>query len=213
LLRGWRSGGSTIDVGAIPARPAAATTTTVAVLGTADIFAAGQREVPDFEGGGGTLPSKVGVGDHRTMKVTAVKGSVFCDASKMRGSSADGPCAGVNGPTDIASYQGISGILDKDSNDFLVGVFLGRKVPASPPPRLDFSDAKLGTAFTTLKPKLGQTFFIGNGRTASGARHRYAVPSGATRLFLGIADAAYFNGSPGYYGDNGGKWTVTVRLR
>lgn len=39
------------------------------------------------------------------------------------------------------------------------------------------------------------------------------VPSTATLLYLGIPDAFSFNGTPGYYGDNTGSFSVTVSAR
>ena len=51
---------------------------------------------------------------------------------------------------------------------FLVGVFLDEREPADPAPeRLDFSTSE---NYSTLSPLIGQVFFIGDGRSASGAR-------------------------------------------
>jgi hypothetical protein len=87
---------------------------------------------------------------------------------------------------------------------FLVGVFLTDAAPSDPaPPRLDFSrHDRRGL----LAPRLGQTFMVGDGKGRA-----YRVPSGATRLYLGFADAYQYQGAPGWYGNNGGKLTVTVR--
>ena len=71
-------------------------------------------------------------------------------------------------------------------------------------------------------PLLGQVFFIGDGLTGtdgvnvgSGSTQTFQVPTTATRLFLGFADA--FNnfstsggGSPGAYGDNTGSLSVNI---
>jgi hypothetical protein len=95
---------------------------------------------------------------------------------------------------------------------FLVGVFLGDAEPADPAPkRLDFTDGcEQSCDVDRIEPRLGQTFFIGAG---GGDRPRYVAPEGATRLFLGVADAYFTTGLPGWYGNNSGGWTVTVRLR
>jgi hypothetical protein len=75
---------------------------------------------------------------------------------------------------------------------------------------LDFSSSAIGGGFTALSPQLGQTFLIGTGRTSSGELHQITVPAGATRLFLGIADGADFEGDPGYYDDDGGAYQASV---
>ena len=61
----------------------------------------------------------------------------------------------------------------------------------------------------TLTPKLGQVFFIGNG----GEQSSYVAPAGATRLYLGVADAYFFAGPPGWYGNNSGEFQATVNVR
>jgi hypothetical protein len=72
----------------------------------------------------------------------------------------------------------------------------------------------VGTEFATLTPALGQVFFIGDGLTGtgSGSVQTFTVPRGATRLFLGIADASGFGGRPGCYGDNIGMFQVQIML-
>jgi hypothetical protein len=148
------------------------------------------------------------------MTVSSVTGAVWCDASQAPTDSPNGPCAGVRTPTNLKSFGHISGIIDRNSNDFLVGVFLGKDKPGKPtPPRLNFSKSKLGTNFKKLAPELDQTFFIGTGRTKSGDLHKYKVPKHATRLYLGIADGYGFGGDPGYYDDNGGKYRVKVHFK
>jgi hypothetical protein len=93
---------------------------------------------------------------------------------------------------------------------FLAGVFLGDREPGDPSPeRLDFRAAALGQSFAALRPRIGQVFFIGDGRDAGGAIQLFRPPESATRLFLGIADAFGFNGQPGAYGDNSGRYEVT----
>jgi RHS repeat-associated protein len=82
----------------------------------------------------------------------------------------------------------------------LIGVFLGPERPnlTPAPAALDFRNppSGLGTAFTTLAPLLKQPFFIGDGLTAtgSGSFQEFAVPPGATRLYLGPMDGfGWFN--------------------
>ncbi|HVE49751.1 MAG TPA: hypothetical protein VNG69_09055 [Casimicrobiaceae bacterium] len=89
----------------------------------------------------------------------------------------------------------------------LVGVFLDNSPPntSGAPGPLDFSSTGVGIGFATLSPALKQVFFIGDGRTGtgSGAVQTFVVPTGATRLFLGVTDGiGWFN--------NVGAFTATV---
>jgi PKD repeat protein len=176
---------------------------TVSVPGTANIFAAGQTRVQSLSGGGGTLPPNVDVSGAASVTVSA-SGLTNCCASTPN-SPPDGTTA-FN--TSINSLGAISGIIGPRAM-FLVGVFLGSGAPSgSAPPRLDFN--VLTTDATSYRPLLQQVFFIGDGRTSRGVAQSFSVPAGASRLFLGVADAFAFNGNPGFYDDNRGAWTVTV---
>lgn len=86
----------------------------------------------------------------------------------------------------------------------VVGVFLNDFNPTllTTPPSLDFSTAA-SRNFTTLAPKIGQVFFIGDGRDASGNIQKFTIPDGATRLYLGTMDGYEWN-------NNSGSYTVTV---
>jgi hypothetical protein len=91
-------------------------------------------------------------------------------------------------------------------------VFLDDSVPAgAAPARLDFSSTALGTGFSSLSPLLNQTFFIGDGLTAtgSGLQQEFYVPDTATRLFLGFIDGADFQGDPTFYSNNDGSLVAT----
>jgi hypothetical protein len=83
--------------------------------------------------------------------------------------------------------------------DALLGVFLGPGLPTSNPAPgvLNFRDigvarfgTQVGTHFATLSPDLQQIFFIGDGLTGmgSGSVQTFIAPTGATRLYLGVAD-------------------------
>jgi hypothetical protein len=110
---------------------------------------------------------------------------------------------------------GISGVQHGELTLFLVGVFLDDDEPGDPaPPRLDFSNDALTDDFLELAPALRQTFFIGDG-LAGGSEQIFHVPAGATRLFLGFADAFDFGdpiGPPGWYDDNLGQLVVDLEL-
>jgi hypothetical protein len=104
----------------------------------------------------------------------------------------------------------ISGISSADGGGYLIGVFLADSVPSGPPPAtLDFTGNR---DFTSLAPALAQTFFIGDGRTATGRPQRFHVPAEATRLYFGLGDAWGFQGPPGFYADNSGSLRVAVHL-
>jgi hypothetical protein len=182
--------------------------TTQVVLATANIFAAGRDAPPQpGGGGGGTLPpvwelpsgSTVGTFPCATGEVTP-----FTGQSLRNGPAGDTQGAGGES-TDVTSYEGISGIVNQGNGMFLVGVFLTDGVPSDPaPPRLDFTDVE---DFEELAPEIFQTFFVGDGMGRT-----YRVPSGATRLYLGFADAFLYEGPPGWYGNNAGELEVTVAV-
>lgn len=192
-----------------------------AVPGQANIFGAGRSAAPAPKGGGtGVLPPYVELpaGSQRvtfpsvTGEVTPVVEQPGDDGGGWEPNGPEG--AGI-GPTDVLSYQGISGLAHSTNGMFLVGVFLGESEPVSPaPPRLDFSttesdvgDVWVGDAFEDLAPEIGQAFMIGDGEGRS-----YAVPDEATRLFLGFVDSQQFIGCPGFYDNNGGRLEVSVAV-
>lgn len=175
------------------------------VDGRADIFAAGLTSGPTFDGGGGSLPIEISLSGGVTSVSFSATGQTNCC-----GSTPNSPPDGGSdlSPTDINNYGGISGIKAPNTM-MLVGVFLGSGSPSSTSPSiLDFNT--IGMDFTTLSPELQQTFFIGDGLTSGGESQAFIVPTGATRLFLGIADAGGFKGDPSWYDDNTGSFEVTV---
>jgi len=175
------------------------------VDGKSDIFAAGVTSEPAFDGGGGLLPIEISLSGGVTRVSFSATGQTNCC-----GSTPNSPPDGGSdlSPTDINSYGGISGIKAPNTM-MLVGVFLGSGSPSSTSPSiLDFNT--IGMDFTTLCPELQQTFFIGDGLTSGGESQAFIVPTGATRLFLGIADAGGFKGDPSWYDDNTGSFEVAV---
>ncbi len=179
----------------------------VAVDAKANIFASGHATPPAPGGGGaGLFPPSV--------RFAAAPGQ-FLRFSRVTGTVSPGP--GQNGPdggpnasgtTDIESLNGISGIVHNGKTMFLVGVFLDDAEPKDPAPaRLDFTQ---NGDYAALSPLIGQTFFIGDGLTGEGSGRNQIihVPSAATRLFLGFADAQDFGNPkspPGFYDDNSGS--------
>lgn len=110
-------------------------------------------------------------------------------------------CSGPDGAmmTDHQSgaENGIANV--KAPYESVVGVFLDDARPdrSKAPKRLDFQD--IGLKFVSLAPELKQIFFIGTGKTKAGAVRRYAVPKGATRLYLGTMDCYQWNNNTGSF--------------
>ena len=204
---------------------------TVEVLGTSNIFGAGIAKLPaPAGGGGGSEPPCVSIPRGTSTIRFDAKGIVYFEALRFDGShfhrcaqghevtapklGPDGPsvggCTPNPGGTSISPAGVISGISSRHGVGYLVGVFLPDATPQGPPPEsFDFGP---DYDFTALAPSLRQTFFIGDGRSTDGSAQRFQVPKGATRLYLGFADAWSFWHEPGYYDDNSGSLEVTMRF-
>lgn len=160
----------------------------VTVLGTDDIFLAGQSVVPDFAGdpsnyggpGAGSLPPSINVTAGETLTISAtglvsccygtLVGGVGPDANGPNGGGYAGPQAdNISGYGNVGAYTGTSMEL--------VGVFNVGGV---------WSIIQIGAADTLI------------------------VPAGATKLYLGLADALGFVGVPGWYNDNSGSFDVQI---
>ena len=185
----------------------------MAVAAQANIFGAGSDFAPGpGGGGGGVLPPSMQLPEGSSVVTfPTVTGKI---TARMGSLPYTGPAGDGTGETDITSYGGISGIVDRRHGMFLIGVFLTDDPPStSAPDRLDFSQNE---RFETLAPQVGQTFFVGDGGDRT-----FRVPLGATRLFLGFADAyslgesaasqGNYQGRPGYYDNNGGHLCVAVK--
>lgn len=175
------------------------------VDGKAAIFDAG-RSVPTLDG---ILPPVLEVPQGAvSMSANEVVGLVRAHPVLQWGGP-DGNYTTIN-DTDVSSYQSISGVIHPGSLP-LLGVFLADGEPeGAAPSRLDFY--QIGSNFSSLAPQLGQSFFIGDGWTDGGLLQNFTVPQGATRLFLGLADAPYFTGEPGAYIDNEGGFMADVQF-
>jgi hypothetical protein len=161
--------------------PAIASATTLTVLGTDDIFAAGLGSAPASDSGGGTLPSSIAVTGGQKLIISA-SGSINCCSG---GAGYDtGPDGFASNPFGTGSHitnstgSAIGGYDDPTGAFALAGAFTG------------------GSASTTV-------FKIGSSDTI-------IVPTGATLLYFGLPDASGFNGPSGFYGDNSGSFTVDV---
>jgi hypothetical protein len=184
---------------------------TVKLDARSDIYSSGAAKADASRGG--VRPSLITLAPGGGLiSFPKVIGKAAC--VEAEGTDADGgSCAGGN--TDLQAAGKLSGIKHHQRTMFLVGVFLGPKLPAKAPPALDFSGEAQGTKFAKLEPALGQVFFIGDGKPGDplGDTHDFVIPKGATRLYLGYADGFSFQGTPGAYGDNKGGLSVTVLQR
>ena len=184
----------------------------VIVSSRANIWGAGHDEAPSpGGGGGGELPPLVDleVSEGTEVSFPCTSGTVDCCSGSMFSAPA-GPEGSV-WSTRISPYQGLSGILHDKRGVFLAGVFVGEDEPADPAPKsLDFTElCPAECTFETLEPELGQIFYIGLG----GEESAYVAPAGASRLYLGIPDAEFVQGAPGWYGNNAGHFEVAVDVR
>ncbi len=208
-----------------PTKPAESSSTAdVTVKGTDAIFLAGRTDVtipaPDAEDASfplircgsqlaqETFPVTLTISSEATFTFSATGGVIYVGGDETRtGPDADPAGIGaVDGLGGISGYTGPAGAL--------VGVFLSDANPKDEPApeTLNFSEEGVGSVFDRLAPALGQVFFIGDGRAGqgTGAVQTFVAPPGATRLFLGIADAMVFFGPAGCYDDNTGSFQVQV---
>lgn len=132
--------------------------------------------------------------------------------SYLPGTSASGPDGNTGFILYNHIYTGFSGGREHGKSNLtapitsVIGIFLTDANPTtegSPPADLDFtSDASRD--FATLTPELRQPFFIGDGLRADGStRQSFIVPTGASRLFIGVMDGQQWS-------DNSGSFTTNV---
>ncbi len=182
--------------------------TTVSVSGLANIYGSGFGSTP----GGGVvsveylLPAGTSV-----VTFTNVTGSASFDTGTGAYYPADGG-TGWGARTEVTTLNSLSGITHTDRTVFLTGVFLDAATPTgSAPATLSYNISSAQAS--VFSPLLQQVFFVGDGLDAVSGTQIFNVPTGATRLYLGFADAwngSWVAGSPGYYADNGGTLSVTI---
>ena len=169
------------------------TSVTVYVLGSHDIFLAGQPDLFTLVGRAGSdqsprnAPQSVRVTALGGQPVTfAASGASILGGPGPRARTADGATGSyiTTGPSAIqVGGLALSGVTAPAGS--LVGVFTGPLRPQGTPPQpLNFKDARLRDSLS-LRPKLNQVFYIGRGVTSKGKRKQFLVPPGAARLFLG----------------------------
>ena len=174
-------------------------------------------------GNGATDPVSVTLNAATTsLTFTGVTGSITNGCVSTEGCITINHGSGdtLNNPDGVGAANNFSGTgngslsgIKTSGAGALVGVFVAGTPSGTAPATLDFSGSG-ATSFTSLSPLLDQVFFIGDGLTGpgdgTGSKQQFNVPSGATTLYLGLADACGYSGSPSCYGDNLGSYTVTV---
>ena len=207
-------------------------TGTIVVDARANIFAAGQNSTAGTGAAGpGVLPIAISIPDSTPPNANAVLTLTFprvlgevtptSSAADLRGpdGAVGAPSLNSSEATNLFGTTGVSGIFSRNSM-FLTGVFLGDQGPVGPaPPRLAFDNNNFGDPnfiqqdfFQKLAPELGQTFFVGNGRTSFGSTQQFVIPNGAETLYLGFADGIGYFGALGNYDDNRGLIEVNYSL-
>jgi len=203
------------------------------VSATTNIFIAGQDST-GINTGGGLFPAVAQTfvaGPGQTVQFAVTTSALTCGPAVPCTSAGTGDGAALIFPvgppngTDITALgtNGISGIIFTGREMFLVGVFLDSSTPSGPGPFTPTFvstggtfNADTDTSFAAFFT--GQVFLIGDGRTglnnSGGILQTWAVPTNATRLFLGFADAfGNFVGPWGAYDDNTGSLNVTVSVQ
>ena len=160
---------------------------TLDVRATANPWAAGRSEVPDFGGGGGngTLPAPITVptGNGRIVRIDAQGLINLGGTPPVLGVSPDGHSTPDGSKYTFSAPGGKIGGVDVYRRRFLVGVFLGSSgPPASRPPNFDCGYM---TA-STYSPALGNTFCIGDGWSGE-VQQRFVAPKGAATLYLAFS--------------------------
>lgn len=204
------SGGFTATISEVPAPPIAGSANPVRVPGNANPILAGliagelitptshvydfaplnAPVVVDLKPLGGRIIQISAIG-----RVSAVPGGERIGPDGLIGTYANWCCDQPRG------FNGITAPLGA-----LVGVFIRDQLnPELSSAGTDYSTASQRDLHARA-PAIQQFFYIGSGRTGTGEMKRYAIPEGATRLCLGVMDAARF----GWNQDNTGWFFVSV---
>jgi hypothetical protein len=148
--------------------------------------------------------------------VTPIPNVFTFSATGLVSCCGDAPNISPDGGASSMNITGANGLssLSGNGNIPLVGVFTTNTDPfgSVAPSALSFDK----NAPTSLSPLLDQVFYIGDGLSGynnpAGTSLSFTAPSNATRLYLGVIDAFFFNNTTGFYNDNLGSFTVNVNL-
>jgi hypothetical protein len=205
---GGSPGGGTSPAQSGTNPPVSACSSNYQILGTANPFLAGAPEGTQLDYGRAPLdvaplnaPVSVRADDTKCFDAGRrlyfqVAGTIAYDDKPDIFTDADGQADKTPSHT-LGSVHGLSNITAPINS--LVAVFLDDTSFASrtaAPEALDFSTAE-SRNFKTLTPKLGQIFFIGDGKDASGLLQAIVVPAGTTRLYLAIMDQYEWSNNKG----------------
>lgn len=144
-----------------------------------------------------------------TFTFTSVTGGVNCCSNPGNLFTPDG--GGSN--SSVLATNGLSASVGNTALG-LVAVFTSESDPfgGTPPAALSWDASNPAS----LAPALNQVFFVGDGReglnNAAGALLTFTAPVGATRLYVGFADAYSYQGASSYYQDNPGAIAYTIAL-
>lgn len=181
----------------------AAAAATVVVNAQDDLYNAG------LGGFDGLMPKFIDVTGLTSITFSVAPGTVTVNGGTQNDADGIGSLSGEFN----TGGNSISGITVPTAG-FIAGVFEGATLLLVTPTALNFTNGNPGTtSFASLSPLLQQAFFIGDGRTgdATGATQTFYVPTGATKLYLGLTDACGYSGGPSCFGDNSGTFTVTTQ--
>ena len=183
--------------------------TAVTIDARADIFNAGQSTPAPDTIFGPVIP--LSVSGPSMLRITSATGQIFGGCGSAVGPDGGNPCSQPAATT--SASNGLSAVTHIGAFS-VMGVFLGPDAPVEPASAgLDFTPGGIGNSFASLRPELAQVFFIGDGRTDGGALQDFYVPSGTTRLVLGVIDVC---GSgvqqPGCFFDNSGSFDIDFEV-
>ncbi len=179
---------------------------TVTVLATDSVYAVGTQSSL-ASSIGGTAPTAINILPGTSYITFSATGSVTVNGGgNLNNADGVGSAQGEynSGTASLSS-------INSPTAGYIAGVFLGAGGPSgSAPTGLDFTGTG-GTSFSSLSPLVDQVFFVGDGLTGNGmgTTQTFYVPTGATQLYLGLADACGYNGSPSCLGDHSGSFSVT----
>jgi hypothetical protein len=227
---------ATLGLATTHVNPAQAASFTVNVDAKTNIFGAGDTTVPTptvnnpVPGEYGLLPPSISftAGAGQQLKFSSVTGKVSCwdgapaPAQDQINGPDGGTCANTNTNIIPVYNNGIPGVIDNNRTMFLMGVFLSDQAPTGNPGETSAIRNPANLPYQTnvtnqknqspIQAQLAIPFFIGDGYTDSGLQQIFLVPDTATRLFLGFADAASFQGAPRQYQDNTGSLTANFEI-
>ena len=122
-----------------------------------------------------------------------VSGEISYDKGKNKSNADGSPNVAEH---ELKAYYGKSNIVAP--YNALLGVFLTDDSPESAVAPEALSYATAGERdYKEIKPKIGQIFYIGDGKNASGDYQKVIVPKGAGRLYFGIMDSFEWSNNTG----------------